>query len=292
MRDTSEALDPQSSEARLRELCVFEVDETLDVLLEKKSHSALEQVKLIREYFALSLQEAMQSLDNLPALLNQARSANEVFSERTPQRCLGVPREQAESLQEKLQAHGGRVVLQLRVFFRTIQSRLVAQNLGLPKALFWLLEKSADLETRGLLAKNPAAPKDFLLHAAREFPVEVLQNAALPMLIVEDPEFAAELPIELQLRAVRDPQIPRSLVLYLLSWAPLRRFVAEDQEVLPEWLGCLASDEDWAVRFWVAKNANTPIEALQKLSRDPHEKVQQEAQESLRDRATKGPLPR
>jgi ribosomal protein L7/L12 len=292
MHDILEALDPQCSAARLRELCIIDADETFDVLLEKKCFSSLEQIKLIREYFELGLQEAMQYLDNLPALLNQPRSANEVFSEKTPQRWLGVPREQAESLQEKLQALGGRLVLQPRVFFDTKQSRQAAQNPGLPRELFWLLTKSAALETRSSLAKNPAAPKDFLIHAAQEFPVEVLHNVTLPMLIVEDPDLAAQLPMELHLRAVRDPQIPRSLVLYLLSWEPLRRIVAEEREALPEWLSLLADDDNWIVRFWVAKNTNTSTATLQKLIQDLNKKVQQEAQESLRDRATKNPIPR
>ena len=241
----------------------------------------MQQVKIIRDYFELGLKEAMLYLDNLPVLLNQPRSTVESLSAEAPQRYTGLPRERAEALQRGLHEHGGRVTLQPRVSFHLTQSRLVAQNPGLSAELFWLLSKSADLETLRSLAKNPAAPKDFLLHIARELPAEVLQNQALPLLIMEDLLFVEQLPTALQLYALRDPHTPRALVLCLLSWAPLRRYAAEDKLILPEWLVALAGDEEWTVRFWVAKNANTPEEALRRLSQDPHEKVQAEARQRL-----------
>ncbi|HCK80515.1 MAG TPA: hypothetical protein PLS42_09165 [Candidatus Competibacter denitrificans] len=71
---------------------------------------------------------------------------------------------------------------------------IVAGNPAAPLATLEMLSDSADRTVRRALANNPATSATTLRALAAQFPEQFLQNPALELLILENPNFFKELP--------------------------------------------------------------------------------------------------
>ncbi|HEY7834440.1 MAG TPA: HEAT repeat domain-containing protein, partial [Ktedonobacterales bacterium] len=90
-----------------------------------------------------------------------------------------------------------------------------------------VLGGNLDATVRAAVAGNPNAPLAVLLALAAQFPREVLDNPALPFLLLERPEFPATLPLEAASGLLRCEDVPRALLRPLATSADAAvRFLA------------------------------------------------------------------
>ena len=107
------------------------------------------------------------------------------------------------------------------------------------------LARSSSASLGALVAKNPNATLQVLSVLAEKFPREVLQNPALSLFLLENPQSL----LQLHSRSLRS-----------LLWC---------EEVPPLILRLCAASPDAALRGIVATCPKTPLDLLQQLSRDP-----------------------
>jgi hypothetical protein len=106
------------------------------------------------------------------------------------------------------------------------------------------LAASRDPSQRRLVASNPAVPADVLRSLAHEFPDEVLENASLPLHLLEDPSFFSRLDSRSSDKLLRSPR------------------------ATPELSEQLAEHPIDFVRISVARASITPLEVLERLARN------------------------
>ncbi|KAF3887348.1 MULTISPECIES: variant leucine-rich repeat-containing protein [Nostocales] len=133
---------------------------------------------------------------------------------------------------------------------------------------------------RSAVAQNPNTPPDLLLQLFYFLPVEVLNNPAIPLLLLENPNFLTELYQSNNLVFLN-----HELPLFFLEWAihqpdesikiALAKsfFVAANTQTSESTLQKLARDIMDNVRLITAQNKNTPTDALETLAKDRNEKV-------------------
>jgi hypothetical protein len=96
---------------------------------------------------------------------------------------------------------------------------------------------------RQAVAANPNAPRDVLFDLASEFPRAFVDNAALPLMLLENPRFIHDMPED-------------SLCALL-----------ELEDVPPEFLDLGARHRSWNVKRMVAAHGQTPGDLLVRLAR-------------------------
>jgi HAD superfamily hydrolase (TIGR01549 family) len=131
-----------------------------------------------------------------------------------------------------------------------------------------------DVSTQKMVASNPNTPKEILLSLLPLYPDEVLQNPALTLFHLEDPDFLCGAQSDsLRTLAARE-ELPDWLLNSLFSallknhWQERVKIAAHErtsQKIL--WL--LASDQDEKVRWFVAQNKSAPAALLRHLANDP-----------------------
>jgi hypothetical protein len=132
--------------------------------------------------------------------------------------------------------------------------RLVATNPNADPELLRKLGSSSDQTTREGVASNPNTPSDILLKLGAQFPGQLLDNPIFPLLLLENPNLLADMPVETLRSVLKREAVPISF----LEWA--------------------ANDSDCGVLLAVAMNPNTPKEVLEKLVRSRHSLVAESAQ--------------
>src|SRR5687767_13931950 len=106
------------------------------------------------------------------------------------------------------------------------------------------LFKSKDPEVLASLAKNPNTPRDTLLALAEKFPVEFLENPALPILLLETPNLLSMASLDTWAALLSLPTAPDWVAQSMLSHPQdyVRQSIAQRKEIPPELLAMLALD--------------------------------------------------
>lgn len=133
-------------------------------------------------------------------------------------------------------------------------ARIVAKNPNTDPELLRKLGFSSDQTTREGVAANPNTPSDILLKLGAQFPGQLLDNPIFPLLLLENPNLLADMPVETLRSVLKREAVPISF----LEWA--------------------ANDSDRRVLLAVAMNPNTPKEVLEKLVKSQYSLVVESAQ--------------
>ncbi|BAZ41816.1 leucine rich repeat variant [Calothrix sp. NIES-4101] len=126
---------------------------------------------------------------------------------------------------------------------------------------------------RNAVARNPNTPPDILIECFYEFPNHVLNNPALELILLENPNFLNEL-------VSNNPFVFNDeLPLFFVEWASrhpkesIRESVATSIQTPFHILAYLAADVDEDVRYKVAENHKTPSYSLAQLAVDNSYKI-------------------
>jgi ribosomal protein L17 len=118
-----------------------------------------------------------------------------------------------------------------------------AENPNVEPELLRQLAVSEDRAIREAVAANPNTPTEVLLKLAEAFPQQFLKNPVLSLLLLENPNFAAEIPYYALLNLLKQPELPD----FFLSSA--------------------ANHSNPEILYLVAKHPNTPDNALEEMAR-------------------------
>lgn len=121
-------------------------------------------------------------------------------------------------------------------------ARIVAHNANAAPNLLRIFSSSSDNIIRKNVAGNPNTPTEILLELGAEFPQELLDNPIFSLLLLENPNFVADIPL-----------------VTLLSLLKL-------DEVPPPFLELATSHDDVEVLLTIAMNPKTPKSALLTLT--------------------------
>jgi hypothetical protein len=122
-------------------------------------------------------------------------------------------------------------------------ARFVAKNANTAPDFLLDLGSSSDNTIRENVAGNPNTPTEMLLELGAEFPQQLLENPVFSLLLLENPNFVADIP-----------------------FITLQRLL-KLQEVSPQFLELATNHDDVEVLLTIAMNPKTPKTALQKLAR-------------------------
>jgi predicted DNA-binding WGR domain protein len=121
-------------------------------------------------------------------------------------------------------------------------TRLVANNPCTDTNLLAELATSQDYETRRRVVANPNTPTHTLLKLGIEFPIELLGNPMFSLLLLENPNFLSEIPIQ-----------------------TLRSLVTQAEASVHFWVEYASRESDQNLLLGLAMNPNLPSQALEKL---------------------------
>ncbi|MDJ0577584.1 MAG: hypothetical protein QNJ65_20795 [Xenococcaceae cyanobacterium MO_234.B1] len=162
------------------------------------------------------------------------------------------------------------------------------------------LANSGNEQTRYQVAQHPNTPPDVLKQLFRRYPIEVLTNPIMELLLLENPNFLEELCDYLSLEDFIFDLIPHKLPLFFLEWGlnnprsdirlkfdclihipveflntlyrnghdSIIRQLAKNKNTPVKILEQLSLDQDYSIRADVARNENTPVKILEQLSLD------------------------
>ena len=133
-------------------------------------------------------------------------------------------------------------------------SRVLAADFSTDAERLRALAESPDPETRKAVTTNPNSPPEILLRLGAEFPAQLLDNLSFSLLVLENPDFLANIPLSM-----------------------LRQFLR--QENCPSYLLELAADKaDLDLQLaWVNTIQTTPA-VLERLTQGRHAQIRQAAQ--------------
>jgi len=134
-----------------------------------------------------------------------------------------------------------------------IQSQLVAAEPSTDPDLLRELALSTDQKTRQEVAGNPNTPSDVILELGAEFPSQILDNPMFPLLLLENPNLLAEIPLPTLRSILKQDNVP----IYILEQA--------------------ADQADLEVQLALVKNVQTPKSILNRLTQSPHPQVVESA---------------
>ncbi|MEM6753921.1 MAG: hypothetical protein AAF630_13200 [Cyanobacteria bacterium P01_C01_bin.38] len=120
--------------------------------------------------------------------------------------------------------------------------RIVAQNANTAPSLLRIFSSSSDNIVRKNVAGNPNTPTEILLELGADFPQQLLDNPVFSLLLLENPNFVADIPL-----------------------VTLQNLLLLD-EVPPQFLELATSHDDVEVLLTIAMNPKTPKTALLALT--------------------------
>ncbi|OYD90904.1 hypothetical protein CDG76_29755 [Nostoc sp. 'Peltigera membranacea cyanobiont' 210A] len=133
------------------------------------------------------------------------------------------------------------------------QAQLVAAEPSTDPELLRELALSTDQQTRQSVAGNPNTPVDVLLRLGAEFPSELLDNPVFPLLLLENLNLVAEIPLSTLRSILRQKNVP----VYILEQ--------------------VADQADLEVQLALVKNVQTPKGVLNRLTQSRHSQVVESA---------------
>lgn len=134
------------------------------------------------------------------------------------------------------------------------QARLLAVDFSTNPELLRQLAVSSDRLTREAVAANPNTPPDVLLKLGAEFPAQLLENPVFSLLLLENLNLVAEIPLPTLRSILRQENVP----LYILEKA--------------------ADKANLEVQLALVTNVQTPRGVLQRLTQSQNAQVKQAAQ--------------
>ena len=157
---------------------------------------------------------------------------------------------------------------------------IIAENINTPaEQLRELADTEDDKAILAAIARNPNTPIDLLIELASKYLDEIGQNPALELILIEHPNFIADIYYELD-----DDKICSET--FLPEWfiklgsnhseSNIRYFIAINKSTSASYLQQLANDKNSYVRRGVAKNENIPVCVLEQLAKDEHKFVKKE----------------
>ena len=148
-------------------------------------------------------------------------------------------------------------------------ARLVARNPNSAPELLRDLADSEDDLTRAGVTANPNTPKDVLLKLADEFPQEFLANSVIDLLLLEKPNFSAEIPFWTLINLLKQDNVPQWLLFGAASHenSTILRAVATHPQTSQHILEQLAikSKYDDALGLCIVKRKNLCERVLETL---------------------------
>jgi hypothetical protein len=120
--------------------------------------------------------------------------------------------------------------------------RIVAQNANAAPGLLRILSSRSDNIIRKNVAGNPNTPTEILLELGAEFPEQLLDNSVFSLLLLENPNFVADIPLVTLLSLLKLDGVP------------------------PSFLELATSHDDVEVLLTIAMNPKTPKTALLALT--------------------------
>ncbi len=129
------------------------------------------------------------------------------------------------------------------------QAQLIAADPSTQPEILQELALFTDQKTRQAVASNPNTPPDVLLKLGAEFPSEFLSNPVFPLLLLENPNLVAEIPLPTLRSILRLENVP----IYILEQA--------------------AEKADLEVQLALVKNVQTSKGVLNRLAQSRHSQV-------------------
>ncbi|WP_292836831.1 hypothetical protein [Nostoc sp. JL33] len=133
------------------------------------------------------------------------------------------------------------------------QAQLVAADPSTDPELLRELGLSIDQQTRQSVAGNPNTPVDVLLRLGAEFPSQLLDNPVFPLLLLENLNLVADIPLPTLRSILKQENVP----VYILEQA--------------------ADQADLEVQLGLVKNVQTPKGVLNRLTQSRHPQVVESA---------------
>ncbi|MBD2579267.1 HEAT repeat domain-containing protein [Oscillatoria sp. FACHB-1406] len=183
-------------------------------------------------------------------------------------------------------------------------ARLVAQNPHAPSELLEKLSQSKDRLTREAVTGNPNTATEVLFELGKEFPEQLLENPAFPLLSLKHPNFLERMPSQTLYRLLDATRGKEALLESLCNhpsfsvrhvgghflfhnhferewlerfvespYQDIRAAIASKRSTPISVLEKLSKDSDSAVRAAIASNRSTPISVLEKLLKDSDSEV-------------------
>ncbi|AFY55296.1 Leucine rich repeat protein [Rivularia sp. PCC 7116] len=122
-------------------------------------------------------------------------------------------------------------------------TRIVANNANTAPDFLRNLSSESDRIIRANITGNPNTPTDILFELGADFPQQLLENPVFSLLLLENPNFVADIPVAT-----------------LLSLLKI-------DEVSPQFLQLASNHDDVEVLLTIAMNSKTPLYALQALTK-------------------------
>lgn len=131
------------------------------------------------------------------------------------------------------------------------------------------LSKNLDQKIRQAIAQNPNTPPDVLVKLCGRFPLQVLHNPVLNLILLEIPNFFEKI-YDANKLVFYKYKLPD----FFLEWAicnvneTIRTSVASSPTTPEKYLEILSQDTQSFIRLQVAANYNSPAHILEKLAQD------------------------
>jgi len=121
--------------------------------------------------------------------------------------------------------------------------RAVAKNPCTPPKALKKLGSSRDKYTRKAVAGNPNTPADIMSGLGGQFPMELLGNPALDLLLLENPDLFSEMPIGTLRALAKRENCPEGLLVYMAR----------------------AHHQDENLQRSLVQNPNTPLQVIEQI---------------------------
>ena len=257
-----EALDPNTTPARLWELAVKQQDAALvDLfLVSVPSHKKIAVIKALKDLSRASLYTSKKWTDDVPCFINRR----------------GVALNIAALIQREVNATGAVLQLQPKVT-PTELAIYIAQNSVVLIDLLWALGISEDCDLRSTVAQHPLLPEPLLYFLGAELPGLFLQNPVIQLAMLEDPEVFFRWPEPVRAALLTLPDVSEGLLLRVIIGGPstLRKIALTHPKISAAFIQDLAArpDLDQDLHAELAAHPTTSAEVLSLMSHSNYETI-------------------
>jgi Leucine rich repeat variant len=168
------------------------------------------------------------------------------------------------------------------------QARIAAEDVSTDPELLRELARSQDKDIRRAVAANPNTPADVLLRLGAEFPEQLVENPVFSLLLLENPNLVAEIPLPTLRSILRLDNVPQFILEQAADKADVevQLALANNIQTTKKVLERLTQSRDAKVaesaRLHVNFAGELTLETLKKLAQDSNQLVCAAAKQSLR----------